>query len=169
MNQEQLQQQISDLEKHWDAINAKLNKLRDEKIHETRAEEKFRLERLIAEAESECQEIEQQLDTLESQRSRQSSDISRHFQKNIRNHSIENPDTSILRILYTYYQEHPGDPEMSIDMLLRNIAGCQADAIQTELFSLKKRGWIGYELTDSGTAGLVWIEPKGIKIAKQLV
>ncbi|MCP4370128.1 MAG: hypothetical protein GY797_18745 [Deltaproteobacteria bacterium] len=82
--------------------------------------------------------------------------------------TTESLDTTILRIVYLYYQKHPGDPEMSVDELLQEIPEDQTDAVQTELFSLKKKSWIGYDLTTGGTAGLVWIEPKGIKIAKQL-
>lgn len=83
------------------------------------------------------------------------------------NASIESLDTLIIRVLSGYYQQHPGDPEMSIEELLQTLPDQQPQIIQNELFSSKSKGWINYELTTSGIAGLVWIEPKGIKIAKQ--
>ncbi len=103
--------------------------------------------------------------SLGTQRNAVNDSTNQQDRKNLESESL---DTSILRTLYTYYQKHPGDPEMSIDDLIREIPGHHVETVRTELFSLKKKGWIGYDLTASGTAGLVWIEPKGIKIAKQL-
>ena len=80
----------------------------------------------------------------------------------------EHLDTSILRVLYVYYRENSGDPEMSMNEVLQQFPGHSPESVRTELFTLKKKGWIGYEMNESGTAGLMWIEPKGIKIAKQL-
>lgn len=78
----------------------------------------------------------------------------------------ESLDTQILRVLAGYYQQHPGDPEMNIEDVLSALPQHQLQAIQAQLFALKKKGWIDYDLNPEGNAGLVWIEPKGIKIAK---
>ncbi|GAK60798.1 hypothetical protein U27_00696 [Candidatus Vecturithrix granuli] len=80
--------------------------------------------------------------------------------------SAESLDTQILRVLAGYYQQHPGDPEMNIEDVLSALPQHQLPTIQAQLFALKKKGWIGYDLTSEGSAGLVWIEPKGIKIAR---
>jgi hypothetical protein len=64
--EQRLRQQIKDLQQHWDLLSQKINRLRVQHVAETRAEEKFRLEQLIAEATSERNHIEQQLQDLES-------------------------------------------------------------------------------------------------------
>ena len=61
------QQQATDLQEHCNLLSEKLIRLRKQHIGETRAEEKFRLERLIIETEGERDRIEQELQTLESQ------------------------------------------------------------------------------------------------------
>ncbi len=78
----------------------------------------------------------------------------------------ESLDTQILRVLAEYYQQHPGDPEMDIADVLNALPEQPMQRIQIELFALKKKGWISYELTTEGNAGLVWIEPRGIKITR---
>lgn len=78
----------------------------------------------------------------------------------------ESLDTQILRVLAGYYQQHPGDPEMNIEDVLSALSQHQLPTIQAQLFALKKKGWIEYDLNPEGNAGLVWIEPKGLKIAK---
>ena len=78
----------------------------------------------------------------------------------------ESLDTQILRVLAGYYQQHPGDPEMNIEDVLSALPQHQLPTIQAQLFALKKKGWIGSDLNPEGNAGLVWIEPKGLKIAR---
>lgn len=63
---QRLRQQIADLQQHWDLLSQKIVRLRAQHVAETRTEEKFRLEQLIAEATSERDHIEQQLQDLES-------------------------------------------------------------------------------------------------------
>lgn len=79
----------------------------------------------------------------------------------------ESLDTQILRVLAVYYQQHPGDTDgMLIDDVLNALPQHPPQTLQAQLFALKKKGWIGYELTPEGDSGFVWIEPKGLKIAK---
>ncbi len=113
-----------------------------------------------------CDALIRELRSVHSHSQRNDVDDSANQQDN-KSSKTESPDARILRILYAYYQGHSGDPEMSVDELRSKIPESDIATIQSELFSLKKKGWIDYDLTSSGTAGLVWIEPKGIKIAKQ--
>ena len=62
-------QQAASLRKNWDLLSQKLVRLQKQHIGETRAEEKFRLEQLIAETESEYDRIGQELQVLEDQSS----------------------------------------------------------------------------------------------------
>jgi hypothetical protein len=47
-----------------------------------------------------------------------------------------------------------------LDKLFESPSQNQMGKVQGELFGLKKKGWINYELTESGRAGLAWIEPE---------
>ena len=62
------QQRAASLWKNWDLLSKKLDALWEQYIAETRAEEKFRLQRLISGTESERDRIEQELQGLVNQR-----------------------------------------------------------------------------------------------------
>ncbi|MFX0196844.1 MAG: hypothetical protein ACFFCW_12020, partial [Candidatus Hodarchaeota archaeon] len=66
-NEQRLRHQIAELQQQWDLLGEKLSRLERDKILETRTEEKFRLEHMIAEIQAERQQVEQQLDDLEAQ------------------------------------------------------------------------------------------------------
>lgn len=72
---------IAALQKQWDLLNEKLSRLEHEKIRETRADEKFRLENTIAEIKTELRQVEEQLGELENQPSKEHG-ISEKFVKN---------------------------------------------------------------------------------------
>ena len=61
-----LRQKIANLQTLWDRLTEKLNGLQQDKIPETRSEEKLRLSRLIDETEKERDEVEQKMTYLES-------------------------------------------------------------------------------------------------------
>ena len=69
-NEQRLRQQITDLEEQWRLLNQKLSKLRKQRAIETRPEEDFRLENLIAETENECNQVDEHLQNLEGQLSK---------------------------------------------------------------------------------------------------
>jgi len=83
-----------------------------------------------------------------------------------------NLQDAILEIIYEYYGFHPGSPKMLFsalcDKLFANPSHIQIARVQGELFILQKKGWVDYDLTESGKAGLTWIEPDGIRIAESL-
>lgn len=66
-NPQRLQRKIEELHKNWELLGDVLAKLNRERILETRADEKMRLEQKIADIEAERQQVEQQLDALEAQ------------------------------------------------------------------------------------------------------
>ncbi|MFW9997054.1 MAG: SIR2 family protein [Candidatus Odinarchaeota archaeon] len=66
-NEQRLRHQIAELQQQWDLLGEKLSRLERDKILETRIEEKFRMEHMIAEIQAERQQVEQQLDDLEAQ------------------------------------------------------------------------------------------------------
>jgi len=75
-NEQRLRQQIAELQKQWDLLSEKLSGLEQDKILETRSEERFRLEHKIKKIEAERQQIEQQLKELESRLAGQKDDES---------------------------------------------------------------------------------------------
>ncbi len=79
---------------------------------------------------------------------------------------------AIIEILCEYYNTHPGSPKMLFselcDRLLTNPSQVKIAKVQGELFILQRKGWVDYELTESGRAGLTWLEPDGIRIAHSL-
>ena len=66
-NPQRLQRKIKELHQNWELLGDILAKLNRERILETRADEKMRLEQKIADIEAERQQVEQQLDELEAQ------------------------------------------------------------------------------------------------------
>ena len=60
-------QQAIHLQQNWDLLSKKLVYLQKQYIRETRVEEKFRLEQLITETESERNQVRQELQVLENQ------------------------------------------------------------------------------------------------------
>jgi len=66
-NEQRLRHEITKLQQQWDLLNEKLSGLEQDKILETRSEERFRLEHRIKKIEAERQRIEQQLHKLETQ------------------------------------------------------------------------------------------------------
>ena len=70
------QQQATRLQKNWDLLSEKLIRLQRQHIAETRTEEQFRLEQLITETKRECDQIGQELRTLEDQHSQHKSEPS---------------------------------------------------------------------------------------------
>jgi hypothetical protein len=65
-DQRRKQQQKDELQQKWELLSQKLSGLEKERILETRPDEKFRLENLIAETRDERQHIEQQLVHIET-------------------------------------------------------------------------------------------------------
>ena len=59
-------QKIANLQSLWDRLTEKLNGLQQDKILETRSDEKLRISRLIDETEKERDEVEQKMACLES-------------------------------------------------------------------------------------------------------
>jgi Tfp pilus assembly protein PilN len=62
-----LRQQIGELQRQWDLLSQQLSEMRGNWIFETRPDEKMRLKHLIDEFETERQQIEQRLTSLEAQ------------------------------------------------------------------------------------------------------
>ncbi len=62
---ERLQQQKSELERHWNVASEKIDRMWQHALLETRSEEKLRLEALISEAEADRAKIGQELDDVE--------------------------------------------------------------------------------------------------------
>jgi len=58
---------IATLKQQWELLNKKLSALENQNILETRANEKLRLEHIIAETSAACQKVEEEIDSLESQ------------------------------------------------------------------------------------------------------
>ena len=77
----------------------------------------------------------------------------------------ENLDTKILEILYNYFRQHPGEPRMMYNELVRSAKAESADVIQC-LYGLREKKWTDFDLTVEGETGLVWLTPLGIRIAK---
>lgn len=65
--EERLRQKIAELEQEWKLLSEKLPRLKKDKILQTNTEEIVRLEHRIAEITAERQQVEQQLDELETQ------------------------------------------------------------------------------------------------------
>ena len=65
-NRQNLTREISRLQQQWELINDKLDRLENQRIRETRADEKFRLEHSIEEIQTERDQIYQRLEVLQS-------------------------------------------------------------------------------------------------------
>ncbi|MCP4370127.1 MAG: TIR domain-containing protein [Deltaproteobacteria bacterium] len=78
----------------------------------------------------------------------------------------ESLDNKILKVLCEYHERNPGDPEINVNDLFEKIPEAKHSEILSELAKLQEKNWIAYELTQDGLSGLVWIEPKGIKVSK---
>ncbi len=63
--QQRLMKKISQLQQQWGLLFEKLERLNNQRITETREDEKLRLETLISETKSERDRVEQELDVLE--------------------------------------------------------------------------------------------------------
>jgi len=74
-------------------------------------------------------------------------------------------DTQILRLLYEYFLEHPGDPRMDLGELTVTLRFELADVIQC-LLGLKEKEWLDYSLTENAQGGVIWLTRLGIRIAK---
>ncbi len=73
-NLQNLNHEISRLQQHWDLLSDKLTALEKQRILETRAEEKFRLQSLINEIRTERDRIDTELTTLQDQLAKTDSD-----------------------------------------------------------------------------------------------
>jgi len=67
MNERRIRRKIADLQEQWDLLSEQLSRLERARILAIDPGEKFRLEQNIAEIKSERQQVEQQLDDLETQ------------------------------------------------------------------------------------------------------
>jgi len=76
-------------------------------------------------------------------------------------------DIRILKTLYVYFQQHPGDPKMSYNELLRISGVKSVDGIHC-LHGLRERKWTDFDLTEGAETGLVWLTLAGIRIAKDI-
>ncbi|MDM8550351.1 hypothetical protein QUF72_09745 [Desulfobacterales bacterium HSG2] len=76
----------------------------------------------------------------------------------------ENLDTEILRILHSYFEQHPGEPRMMYNELLRITEAEPTDVIQC-LYGLREKKWTEFDLTEGAETGLVWLTQIGIRIA----
>ncbi len=77
-------------------------------------------------------------------------------------------DSKILKVLYSYFQQHPGTPKMSHNRLLKISDAGNTDVIEC-LYNLQKKKWVDFDLTDRAEVGLVWLAPDGIQIAKDII
>ncbi len=81
-NPQRLEKKIDDLQQQWELLNEKLSGLKKQRILESRAEERLRLETLIKETESECNQVEQELEVLNNLRSEANSNVSEAVGRN---------------------------------------------------------------------------------------
>ena len=77
-------------------------------------------------------------------------------------------DNRILRALYAYFQKNPGDFELAVNDLYADVQDVRREEVQAELLRMQKDALIDHKMTTDGQSGLVWIQPRGIKIAKHL-
>lgn len=76
-------------------------------------------------------------------------------------------DESILQILYTYQQEHPGDPKMNMQDILMSCNSSLQELIRM-LYQLQEKKWVDFELTEQAGSGQVWLTSAGRKVAKDI-
>ncbi len=79
----------------------------------------------------------------------------------------ESLDTKIMKSLYGYFQQYPGDPGMTFRELNKISESEQSEVIQC-IYGLQEKGWIKYELTPKAEIGLIWLTQVGIRLAKDL-
>jgi hypothetical protein len=79
----------------------------------------------------------------------------------------ESLDTRILKILYAYFQEHPGDRKMGYNELVKISEAEPFDVIQC-LYGLQEKKWAEFDLAEGAETGLVWLTQIGIRIAKDV-
>jgi iron(II)-dependent oxidoreductase len=77
----------------------------------------------------------------------------------------EGLDARILQVLYSYLQEHPGDPKAHLHELIGALGAQRADVIPY-LLGLQEKGWLYYDLTERAESGLVWLTQQGIRVAR---
>jgi hypothetical protein len=77
----------------------------------------------------------------------------------------ESLDARILQFIYGYFQEHPGDPKVSLNEMVETLGEKRADIIQC-LLGLKEKGWLDYDLTEKAEVGLVWLTRLGTRVAR---
>ncbi len=82
---------------------------------------------------------------------------------------MEKLDAKIMRILYAYYEGHRGDPKMPFADLLADLECDDFDLIHEKLSTLKTVRCLEGTFLEDGQAGLVWLTPDGMSIAKQLL
>ncbi|MCP4377373.1 MAG: CHAT domain-containing protein [bacterium] len=80
----------------------------------------------------------------------------------------QNMDLRVLSALYAYYRQNPGMPKMNFHALSQAAQVTDAAALHETLLSLKEKGWLDGVFLEGGQAGLIWIRPEGIAVAKQL-
>lgn len=79
--------------------------------------------------------------------------------------------SAILDSLYHHFTSHPGLPKMTLGALYESIGVSPNDdkgvgEARYQLFSLKRRGWVEYQILENGSGGVVEITSEGIRIAE---
>lgn len=78
-------------------------------------------------------------------------------------------DELILTILYEYYRENPGRPELPVNDLFSKLAMqySNVEEVMNCLWELKRdKGYLDFSVTMSARAGLVWITSTGIRAVR---
>jgi hypothetical protein len=82
-----------------------------------------------------------------------------------------NLEGAILDTLYRHYKSHPGSPTMTLGGLYKSIGVSPNDnkkvgEVRYQLFSLRKKRWVEFQILEDGSGGTVEITSEGIKVAE---
>jgi len=118
---ELLRQKIANLKTLWDQLTEKLNGLQQDKILETRSDEKLRLGRLIDETEKERDEVEQKMAYLEGRlrevmESDQGGGVARNNHPTTEDIPVDPVMTDNLKVFISYSHDSPEHKNRVLDL-----------------------------------------------------
>jgi len=81
----------------------------------------------------------------------------------------DNLETAVLNALYMRFESHPGSPRMTLGQLCVAIGvppneGGEVREVHRQLLSLKRKGWVEYQILEDGSGGAVEITPEAIRV-----
>ena len=82
---------------------------------------------------------------------------------------MEGLDAHILRILYAYYDTHRGNPKMALADLRAKLECDDLELLHEKLSTLRTFASLEGNFLEGREAGLVWLTPDGMSIAKLLL